>query len=52
MKVPGLNSGEFFDIFMYFFYPMVAVLLEYLNPTIYGSLSLLCNSVAVTSLYF
>ena len=38
MAVSGSNAGEFFDIFMHIFHPVVTVLLEYLDPTIYNCL--------------
>ena len=40
MEVPGSNSGEFFSIFFaHLFYPVVTVLLEYLDPEILHMLS-------------
>ena len=39
MEVSGSNVGKFFlTFFMYHFYPVVTVLLEYFDPAIYSCL--------------
>ena len=40
MEVPGSNSGKFFfrHFFAHLFYPVVTVLLEYLDPRFYTCL--------------